>query len=53
AINGEEVASTRELVTKLKKFKAGDTVTITVYRNGDYRDLTVTLDEDKSGAVAS
>ncbi|HAZ19001.1 MAG TPA: hypothetical protein DER23_06430 [Clostridiales bacterium] len=53
AINGEEVASTSELVTKLKKFKAGDTVTITVYRNGDYRDLTVTLDEDKSGAVAS
>lgn len=53
ALNGTEVASGSELISMLKQYKAGETVTITVYRDKDYLDLTVKLDEDTSGALAS
>jgi len=56
AIDGKEIASSSELTNAKKNYKAGDTVTLKVYRQGAYLDLSVTLDEnvptdDASGAV--
>jgi serine protease Do len=45
AIGEEQVASYTDLVTALTKFSAGDTTTITVYRNGTEQTLTITFDE--------
>ena len=46
AVNGEAVESSDALKSAVQGFKAGDTVTFTVYRDGDSVDVTVTLDED-------
>ena len=46
AINGTEVKTSSELTNAKKDFKAGDTVTLKVYRQGEYVDIKVTLDED-------
>lgn len=56
AIDGKEIASSSELTNAKKNYKAGDTVTLKVYRQGAYLDMSVTLDEnvptdDASGAV--
>ena len=40
-----EVTSRSELTTTLRKFSAGDTTTITVYRAGQELDLSITFDE--------
>ena len=40
-----EVDSNAELTQALRKFKAGDTTTITVFRAGQELDLTITFDE--------
>ena len=45
AIDGYSVGSVSALKTYLTAFKAGDTVKITVSRNGVKSDITVTLDE--------
>ena len=45
AIDGYTVDSVSTLKTYLTAFKAGDTVKITVSRNGAKSDITVTLDE--------
>ena len=44
-LGGYEVDSYSSLKAALRKFKAGDTTTITVYRSGRNLDLTITLDE--------
>ena len=46
AINGEEVTNVAYLKYYLYQHKAGDTVTITVYRDGDTHDLKITLGSD-------
>lgn len=53
AINGTEVKSASELTSEKKNFKAGDTVTLKVYRlpddnskEGQYIEIKVTLDEN-------
>ncbi|NLH01105.1 MAG: PDZ domain-containing protein, partial [Clostridiales bacterium] len=46
AINGKEVKSSTQLVSEKKKYKAGDTITLKIYRDGEYLDIKVTLDED-------
>lgn len=46
AINDTEVKSSSELSNAKKDYKAGDTVTLKVYRQGEYLDIKVTLDED-------
>ena len=43
--DGTEVTTYNQLVAALNKYKAGDTVTITVFRAGAEVDLQVTLDE--------
>ena len=46
AIDGETVISSAELVEAKKAYKAGDTVTLTVERDGEMLELTLTFDED-------
>ena len=45
AINGRDVDGTDTLLRELRRYHAGDTVTITVLRQGISMDLAVTLDE--------
>ena len=40
-----EIENNTDLLRALRKFKAGDTTTITVWRSGSYVELTITLDE--------
>ena len=46
AIDGEEITNVAYLKYYLYQHKAGDTVTITVYRDGDTHDLKITLGSD-------
>ena len=46
AIDGKTVISSAELVEAKKTYKAGDTVTLDVERNGEKLTLTLTFDED-------
>ena len=45
ALGDYEVTSNTDLTRALRKFKAGDTSTITVYRGGQEIELTITFDE--------
>ena len=44
-IGGYPVTSVSDLTRVLRKFKAGDQVSVEVYRNGQYKTLTLVLDE--------
>ena len=44
-VGGYAVTSVSDLTRMLRKFKAGDTVSVEVYRAGQMKTLTVTLDE--------
>lgn len=46
AMDGQTVISSAELVEAKKNYKAGDTVTLEVERNGEKLELTLTFDED-------
>ena len=46
AMDGKTVISSAELVEAKKSYKAGDTVTLEVERNGEKLELTLTFDED-------
>jgi len=48
-----EIEDNSDLLRALRKFKAGDTTTITVWRSGAYVDLTITLDEKPHEETAS
>ena len=43
-INGKNVSTVSELLLEKRNFKAGDTTTLTVWRGGEYVDLTITFD---------
>lgn len=45
ALNGVQVTTESELKSEIKNYSAGDTSTITIYRNGEYIDLPVIFDE--------
>lgn len=45
AVDGDTVTTVEELNAKKNQHKAGDTITLTVYRNGSSVDCTATLDE--------
>ena len=45
AMGGYEITGNTDLTRTLRKFKAGDTTTITVYRGGKQVELTITFDE--------
>ena len=44
-MGGYDVAGNSDLLSILRKFKPGDTTTITVFRSGQTLELTITLDE--------
>ena len=45
AVGGETVTSREMLKSVLRSYSVGDTAAVTVYRNGQYYDFTVTFDE--------
>ena len=45
ALDGEAVENTAELLAALKRHKAGDTITLTIFRAGAEARITITLDE--------
>ena len=49
AINGTEVSTIEELNTVKNQFVAGDTVTLTVFRSGQYYDVEVRLVDQVTG----
>ncbi|MCQ2420278.1 MAG: trypsin-like peptidase domain-containing protein [Clostridia bacterium] len=49
AINGTKVSSLEELNTVKNQFVAGDTVTLTVYRSGQYYDVDIRLVDQATG----
>ena len=48
-----EVSSNSDLLRALRKYEAGDTTTITVYRGGKELELTITLDEKPHETTAA
>ncbi len=47
AVDGVEITSSAELIDAKSTHKAGDEMTLTVYRSGEYYTITVTLDEEQ------
>jgi len=47
-LGGVEVSSTSDLLLALRRYRAGDTTTITVWRSGDEVVLSITFDENLS-----
>ena len=45
-MDGTDITSGEELKAAVRQKKAGDTITLTVYRDGGKTDLSLTLDED-------
>lgn len=46
AVNGTEVSGSSDLQSAVSEFSAGDTVTLSIYRNGETTTVDVTLDEE-------
>jgi len=53
AVNDKKVTSSSELSAAKKGYKAGETITLKVYRSGQYQDVKVTLDEQKVTSSSS
>ena len=51
AVNDTAVTSSKQLSSLVKEYKAGDTVTLTVYRTGETQTLSVALDENNTDRV--
>lgn len=47
SINGKDVSSASDVMLEIRTKKAGDTVTVTVDRNGEQQDVSVTLGESQ------
>ena len=48
AVNGTEVSGSSDLQSAVSEFSAGDTVTLSIYRNGETTTVDVTLDEENT-----
>jgi serine protease Do len=53
AIDGEEITSASDATTAVGKHSPGDTITITIDRNGETMDITATLGERQEAADSS
>ena len=51
-LGGYDVTGNSDLLSILRKFKPGDTTTITVFRSGAEYELTITLDEKPAPEAA-
>ena len=52
-VNGKAVASSNYLVAIVKKASKGDKLECKVYRNGEYKDITITVGETKQDGKSS
>ena len=48
AVNGTEVSGSSDLQSAVSEISAGDTVTLSIYRNGETTTVDVTLDEENT-----
>ena len=53
AVNGTEVSGSSDLQSAVSEFSAGDTVTLSIYRNGETTTVDVTLDEGNTDRNAA
>ena len=53
AVNGTEVSGSSDLQSAVSEFSAGDTVTLSIYRNGETTTVDVTLDEENTDRNAA
>ena len=53
AVNGTEVSGSSALQSAVSEFSAGDTVTLSIYRNGETTTVDVTLDEENTDRNAA
>ena len=51
SFNGEKVTTSAEFISKRNTFKAGDTITLTINREGKEKDFTLKLQEDKPASA--
>lgn len=51
AIDDTEITSSSDLVTAKRKYSAGDTATLKIYRSGEYINIEVTFDEEEPESV--
>ncbi len=51
AFNDEKVTTSADFIAKRNTFKAGDTITLTINREGKEKNLTLKLQEDKPSGV--
>ena len=51
AMDNTEIKSSSDLVAAKKEHQAGDTVTLTVYRGGQYVELSLTFDENTNSSA--
>jgi VCBS repeat-containing protein len=43
AVNGKPINSAKELTAAIEQYKVGDTVTLTIVRDGERQDVQITL----------
>ena len=53
AVNGTKVSGSSDLQSAVSEFSAGDTVTLSIYRNGETTTVDVTLDEENTDRNAA
>ena len=53
AVNGTEVSGSSDLQSAVSEFSAGDTVTLSIYRNGETTTVDVTMDEENTDRNAA
>ena len=46
-IDGKEITSSTDMVAAIRKCKKGDKITVTVYRQGETKELSIVVDETK------
>ncbi len=51
-VNGQEIAGSDDLVSLVQGANPGDIMNLTVYRQGNILNLTVTIDEQRQDALA-
>lgn len=50
-LNDKDILSSSDLILEKKKYSPGDSVTLTVYRGGEYIEISITLDEEGARAM--
>jgi len=53
AVNDSAVTTSKQLSSAVKNYRAGDTVTFTLYRDGELQNVSVTLDENDKDREAA